>query len=112
MNMTSNSPETELERKLRQAETEKTGSYEKRTEHLNAEGNAAFVNRLILEDSPYLLQHAHNPVNWWAWGSEAFEAARAEHKPIFHVYWLLYLSLVSCHGSGKLRQRRNSQTTQ
>ncbi len=90
--MTSNSPETELERKLRQAETEKTGSYEKRTEHLNAEGNAVFVNRLILEDSPYLLQHAHNPVNWWVWGSEAFEAARAEHKPIF-----LSIGYSTCH---------------
>jgi len=90
--MTSNNPETELERKLRQAETEKTGSYEKRTEHLYAEGNAVFVNRLILEDSPYLLQHAHNPVNWWAWGSEAFEAARAEHKPIF-----LSIGYSTCH---------------
>ena len=90
--MTSNSPETELEQKLRQAETEKTGSYEKRTEHLDAEGNTNFVNRLIFEDSPYLLQHAHNPVNWWAWGSEAFEAARAEHKPIF-----LSIGYSTCH---------------
>jgi len=40
-------------------------------------------NRLIHETSPYLLQHAHNPVQWFAWGSEAFEAARAADKPIF-----------------------------
>ena len=92
MNMTSNNPETELEQKLRQAETDKTGSYEKRTEHLDAEGNANFVNRLILEDSPYLLQHAHNPVNWWAWGAEAFEAARTDHKPIF-----LSIGYSTCH---------------
>ncbi|MEE3171331.1 MAG: thioredoxin domain-containing protein, partial [Pseudomonadota bacterium] len=90
--MTSNNPETELEQKLRQAETDKTGSYEKRTEHLDAEGNANFVNRLILEDSPYLLQHAHNPVNWWAWGAEAFEAARTDHKPIF-----LSIGYSTCH---------------
>ncbi len=41
------------------------------------------TNRLIHESSPYLLQHAHNPVDWYAWGLEAFEAARAQNKPIF-----------------------------
>ncbi len=41
------------------------------------------TNRLINETSPYLLQHAHNPVNWYAWGPEAFEAARAQEKVIF-----------------------------
>lgn len=41
------------------------------------------TNRLIHETSPYLLQHAHNPVDWHAWGPEAFEAARRENKPIF-----------------------------
>ncbi|MCZ6835313.1 MAG: DUF255 domain-containing protein [Planctomycetota bacterium] len=41
------------------------------------------TNRLIDETSPYLLQHAHNPVNWYPWGPEAFEAARREDKPIF-----------------------------
>ena len=41
------------------------------------------TNRLIDESSPYLLQHAHNPVDWYAWGPEAFEKARAEDKPIF-----------------------------
>jgi uncharacterized protein len=40
-------------------------------------------NRLINEKSPYLLQHAHNPVDWFAWGDEAFEKARSEDKPIF-----------------------------
>ncbi|MFN0157965.1 MAG: thioredoxin domain-containing protein [Bacteroidota bacterium] len=40
-------------------------------------------NRLIHEKSPYLLQHAYNPVNWYAWGEEAFATARAEQKPIF-----------------------------
>src|SRR3984957_11365024 len=43
----------------------------------------AHTNRLIHETSPYLLQHAHNPVDWYAWGPEAFEAARSQNKPIF-----------------------------
>jgi len=39
-------------------------------------------NHLIHETSPYLLQHAENPVEWYAWGPEAFEAARERHVPI------------------------------
>lgn len=41
------------------------------------------ANRLISEKSPYLLQHAYNPVDWFAWSNEAFEKAKAEDKPIF-----------------------------
>jgi uncharacterized protein YyaL (SSP411 family) len=41
------------------------------------------ANRLINEKSPYLLQHAYNPVDWFPWGTEAFEKAKAEDKPIF-----------------------------
>lgn len=51
-----------------------------------------FTNRLINETSPYLLQHAHNPVDWYAWNNEAFEKARAEGKPI-----LLSIGYSSCH---------------
>jgi uncharacterized protein YyaL (SSP411 family) len=40
-------------------------------------------NRLIKEKSPYLLQHAYNPVDWYPWGTEAFERAKAEDKPVF-----------------------------
>lgn len=40
-------------------------------------------NRLTKEKSPYLLQHAYNPVNWYPWNDEAFETAKAENKPIF-----------------------------
>ncbi|MEX1016136.1 MAG: DUF255 domain-containing protein [Phycisphaeraceae bacterium] len=47
------------------------------------DGSWKFTNRLADEASPYLLQHAHNPVDWYAWGEEAFEAARREEKPIF-----------------------------
>lgn len=41
------------------------------------------TNRLAKEHSPYLLQHAHNPVDWYPWGEEAFAKAREEDKPIF-----------------------------
>ena len=43
----------------------------------------SFTNRLANETSPYLLQHAHNPVDWYPWGPEAIEKARRENKPIF-----------------------------
>src|SRR4030066_2421864 len=41
------------------------------------------ANRLIHEKSPYLLQHAYNPVDWYPWSDEAFEKAKAEDKPVF-----------------------------
>ena len=50
------------------------------------------TNRLIHETSPYLLQHAHNPVDWHAWGDEAFEKAKKENKPI-----LLSIGYSACH---------------
>jgi len=40
-------------------------------------------NRLIHETSPYLLQHAYNPVNWYAFSKEAFDVAKKEEKPVF-----------------------------
>ncbi|MBD0380467.1 DUF255 domain-containing protein [Paenibacillus sedimenti] len=40
-------------------------------------------NRLAKEKSPYLLQHAYNPVDWYAWSEEAFEKAKQENKPVF-----------------------------
>ncbi len=49
-------------------------------------------NRLVHEKSPYLLQHAHNPVQWYPWGEEAFAAAQREHKPIF-----LSVGYATCH---------------
>ncbi|WP_420420556.1 thioredoxin domain-containing protein [Simkania sp.] len=51
-----------------------------------------FENRLIKEKSPYLLQHAHNPVDWYPWGEEAFEAAKKLDKPIF-----LSIGYTTCH---------------
>jgi len=50
------------------------------------------TNRLATETSPYLLQHAHNPVDWYPWGEEAFAKARAEDKPVF-----LSIGYSACH---------------
>src|SRR5688500_10112824 len=50
------------------------------------------TNRLAAETSPYLLQHAHNPVDWYPWGDEAFAKARAEDRPIF-----LFIGYSACH---------------
>lgn len=49
-------------------------------------------NRLIAEKSPYLLQHALNPVDWYAWGDEAFQRALQENKPVF-----LSIGYATCH---------------
>ena len=54
--------------------------------------SAEFTNHLINESSPYLLQHAHNPVDWYPWGEEAFARARRENKPV-----LLSIGYSACH---------------
>src|SRR5438477_11424435 len=51
-----------------------------------------FSNKLVDETSPYLLQHAHNPVNWYPWGEEALERAKQEDKPI-----LVSIGYSACH---------------
>lgn len=51
-----------------------------------------YTNRLIKEKSPYLLQHAHNPVDWYPWSDEAFQAAKDQDKPIF-----LSIGYATCH---------------
>jgi uncharacterized protein YyaL (SSP411 family) len=51
-----------------------------------------YTNKLIDETSPYLLQHAHNPVDWYAWGDEAFAKAKAEDKPL-----LVSIGYSACH---------------
>jgi uncharacterized protein YyaL (SSP411 family) len=63
--------------------------------HIAAEptpGVPQHTNRLAREKSPYLLQHAHNPVDWYPWGEEAFAKARRENKPIF-----LSIGYSTCH---------------
>ena len=50
------------------------------------------LNRLAGEKSPYLLQHASNPVDWYPWGDEAFEKARKEDRPLF-----VSIGYATCH---------------
>jgi uncharacterized protein YyaL (SSP411 family) len=59
---------------------------------INNQNKPTFTNRLVHEKSPYLLQHAHNPVHWYPWGEEAFGKAREENKPIF-----LSIGYSTCH---------------
>jgi len=81
-----------LEQKLKKALLDKGENYKPRTKHLSDEGQARYTNRLILEDSPYLTQHAHNPVNWFPWGEETLVLAKKENKPIF-----LSIGYSTCH---------------
>ena len=81
-----------LQQRLDKALASQGPSYTPRTHHLNEDGSPRFTNRLIEESSPYLLQHAHNPVNWYAWSEEAFERAKRENKPIF-----LSVGYSTCH---------------
>jgi uncharacterized protein YyaL (SSP411 family) len=76
---------------LIEARQQKKGSYEVRTQYRD-DGEPRYTNRLIFEDSPYLLQHAHNPVNWYAWGEEAFAEAQRLSKPVF-----LSIGYSTCH---------------
>ncbi len=63
-----------------------------RTRYWASAGLPKYVNELILSESPYLLQHAHNPIDWKTWGEEAFAQARQENKPVF-----LSIGYSTCH---------------
>jgi len=78
--------------KLDDAWSARPDDYAPRTRHLEADGSPTWTNRLFLETSPYLRQHAHNPVNWYPWGDEAFEAARERGVPVF-----LSVGYSTCH---------------
>lgn len=84
--------EDTLKQKLHTALQAKGEAYEPRTHHLDKQKRPLFTNRLILESSPYLLQHAHNPVNWYPWGKEALATAKAQNKPIF-----ISIGYSTCH---------------
>jgi len=63
-----------------------------RTTLVDEKGNPRYTNRLISENSPYLKQHAHNPVDWHPWGDAAFDLARLNNKPVF-----LSIGYSTCH---------------
>ncbi len=71
---------------------ERGKEYHPRTKRLRPDGWATYTNRLFLESSPYLLQHAHNPVNWFPWGDEAFRLARKLNRPV-----LVSIGYSTCH---------------
>ena len=82
----------ELSEQLHSAFIAKGISYKPRTVNTLKNGQPAYINQLILEDSPYLIQHAHNPVHWHSWGNEAFAKAKRENKPVF-----LSIGYSTCH---------------
>ncbi|NRA09079.1 MAG: thioredoxin domain-containing protein [Myxococcales bacterium] len=82
----------ELSKRLAETLASLGPDYVPRSRHLSADGKPRFTNRLLLEASPYLRQHAHNPVNWYPWGDEAFEFARANQRPV-----LLSIGYSTCH---------------
>ncbi len=84
-------PET-LQKRLQHALQKQGSNYQPRTEFFLPDGKPKYTNRLILESSPYLIQHAHNPVDWFPWGEEAFAKAKAENKPVF-----LSIGYSTCH---------------
>ncbi|MCP4908876.1 MAG: thioredoxin domain-containing protein [bacterium] len=63
-----------------------------RSRHRDPDGSPLYTNRLLLEKSPYLQQHAHNPVNWFPWGPEAFAEARRLDRPV-----LVSIGYATCH---------------
>lgn len=81
-----------LIQRLQAAWASRPPQYRPRTRHLRADGSPQYANRLFLEASPYLLQHAHNPVNWYPWGEEAFETAKKLNRPV-----LLSIGYSTCH---------------
>ena len=82
----------EVKERLATAWAARTTDYIPRTQHLRPDGSPKYINRLFLESSPYLLQHAHNPLNWFPWGDEAFELARSLGRPV-----LLSIGYSTCH---------------
>ncbi|MDB6043252.1 MAG: hypothetical protein JWM63_1803 [Gammaproteobacteria bacterium] len=70
-----------------------------KTKHINDDGTPKYTNQLICETSPYLQQHAHNPVEWHAWNAAALERAHRENKPIH-----LSVGYSACHWCHRLSE--------
>ncbi len=74
--------------------------------HIIEESNHTYTNALIHESSPYLLQHAHNPVNWYPWGKEALDKAKREDKLI-----LISIGYSACHWCHVMEHESFEDTT-
>jgi hypothetical protein len=83
---------TELKQTLASALKLQAEDYRPHTQYMCEDTAPCYTNRLILESSPYLLQHAHNPIDWYSWGEEAFTKARRENKAVF-----LSIGYAACH---------------
>lgn len=83
---------SELSKRIEEKKRSLGADYRPRTRHLKSDGSAKFTNRLFLESSPYLLQHAHNPVNWYPWDNEAFARAKELNRPV-----LISVGYSTCH---------------
>jgi len=81
-----------LRSSLEEALQSRAKGFAARTRHLRPDGTPEYTNRLVLEKSPYLQQHAHNPVNWYPWGEQAFAAARRLGRPV-----LVSIGYSTCH---------------
>ncbi len=82
-----------LERHLRAALADRSTDFAPRsTPNAGAAEKPRYVNRLVLETSPYLLAHATEPIDWYPWGDAAFTRAKREHRPI-----LLSIGFATCH---------------
>ncbi len=81
-----------LQRELLHAAVDVDARTPPRTRHRRPDGSARYTNRLVVDASPYLLQHAHNPVDWQPWSDAAFARALAEHRPV-----LLSIGYSTCH---------------
>jgi hypothetical protein len=75
-------PDAALVAELAAAWERRPTAYVPRTRHLNPDGTPAYTNRLFLSTSPYLRQHAHNPVNWYPWASTL---ARIDPPPLVRI---------------------------
>jgi uncharacterized protein YyaL (SSP411 family) len=81
-----------LRQRLAEALAARGADYEPRSRYLRSDGSPLYTNRLLLESSPYLQQHAHNPVDWYPWGDGAFDAARELGRPV-----LVSIGYSTCH---------------
>jgi len=81
-----------IRKKIASELASRPSDHKPRTRNLRPDGSPEYSNRLLLEASPYLQQHAHNPVNWYPWGDEAFADAKRLGRPV-----MISIGYSTCH---------------